>query len=54
MKDLRIHNEIKKYSGILTRQQIKTLHGQVKAGDKEGAYKGLVKILKRVGGVSGQ
>lgn len=31
----------------LTRQQFQTLKGQIKSGDIEGAYKGLLKILER-------
>lgn len=33
------------YRAQLTRQQFKTLRGQVHAGDAEGAMKGLNKIL---------
>ena len=40
---------IKKYIHLLNRQQVKTLNGQIKAGNEEGALKGLVKILKRQG-----
>ena len=38
---------IKKHINILTRQQIKTLKGQLNSGDIVGAYKGLNKILNR-------
>ena len=38
---------IKANAGSLTRQQIKTLRGQVLAGDIDGAIKGLQNILKR-------
>ena len=38
---------IKKYIHLLNRQQVKTLNGQIKAGNEEGALKGLIKILKR-------
>jgi len=31
----------------LTVQELKTLHGQVRAGDTEGAMRGLDKILQR-------
>ena len=44
-----IRNIIKEYRHLLTRQQVTTINGQVKAGNKEGALKGLVKILKRQG-----
>jgi hypothetical protein len=40
---------IKKYIHLLNRQQVKTLNGQIKAGNEEGALKGLSKILKRQG-----
>ena len=40
---------IKEYIYLLNRQQAKTLNGQIKAGNEEGALKGLAKILKRQG-----
>ena len=40
---------IKAYIHLLNRQQVKTLNGQIKAGNEEGALKGLKKILKRQG-----
>ena len=40
---------IKKFMHLLNRQQVKTLNGQIKAGNEEGALKGLIKILKRQG-----
>lgn len=40
---------IKKYRKLLTRQQVNTLNGQIKAGNEEGALKGIKKILKRQG-----
>ena len=40
---------IKKHRELLTRQQVTTINGQVKAGNKEGALKGLIKILRRQG-----
>jgi len=40
---------IKEYRCLLTRQQVTTLNGQIKAGNEEGALKGLKKILKRQG-----
>ena len=40
---------IKEYRYLLTRQQVRTIIGQCKAGNEEGALKGLVKILKRQG-----
>ena len=44
-----IRNIIKEYRQLLTRQQVTTINGQVKAGNEEGALKGLRKILKRQG-----
>ena len=38
---------LKKYRNILTRQQLLTLKGQIKANDIEGFKKGLNKILRR-------
>ena len=35
-------------NGVITKQQYKTLKGQVLAGDIEGALKGLKTILMRV------
>ena len=40
---------IKKYRHLLTRQQVTTLNGQIKADNEEGALKGLKKILKMQG-----
>ena len=40
---------IKEYRDLLTRQQVRTIIGQCKAGNEEGALKGLAKILKRQG-----
>jgi len=39
--------ELRKYKDHLTKQQFKTLRGQVLNGDCEGANKGLKKILNR-------
>ena len=39
--------EVRKYKDHLTRQQFKTLRGQVFNGECEGAKKGLEKILNR-------
>lgn len=38
---------LRAYSPCVTRQQFKTLRGQILAGDPEGAMKGLQNILKR-------
>ena len=40
---------IKEYRELLTRQQVTTINGQVKAGNEKGALKGLIKILRRQG-----
>ena len=40
---------IKEYRHLLTRQQVTTVNGQIKADNEEGALKGLKKILKRQG-----
>ena len=40
---------IKEYRPYLTRQEVKTINGQSKAGNEEAALKGLKTILKREG-----
>lgn len=40
--------EIQKYKAVLTKQQYKTLIGQAKSGNREGAIKGLHKLLKKI------
>ena len=46
MKDLSwVLRYIQAHKGSLTRQQLKTLVGQAKAGDLDGAVRGLRKIL---------
>ena len=40
---------IKEYRSYLTRQEVKTINGQSKAGNEEAALKGLKKILRRKG-----
>ena len=40
---------LKKYNGLITWQEFKTLRGQALAGDVEGATKGLERILGRKG-----
>lgn len=37
--------DLKEYRGILSKQQIKTLRGQILAGDAKAAEKGLYKLL---------
>lgn len=38
---------LKRYKYQLTRQQINTLKGQIKAGDLKGFYKGLKKLINK-------
>ena len=40
---------IKEYRSYLTRQEVKTINGQSKAGNEDAALKGLKKILRRKG-----
>ena len=47
MNRLSVEILIRKHINSLTRQQIKTLRGQLNSGDVVGAYKGLNKILSR-------
>lgn len=44
---MNIYQILKKYKNQLTKQQYKTLKGQVRAGDTMGAIKGLNKLLKK-------
>ena len=44
---------IKKHRDKLTRQQVKTLCGQVKAGNTAAAMRGLDKLLAKGGAVGG-
>lgn len=37
--------DLKEYRNVLTKQQIRTLRGQILAGDTKAAEKGLSKIL---------
>lgn len=46
--DLRAIRALEHYKGALTRQQIKTLRGQILAGNAEAAMKGLGRILGRM------
>lgn len=39
--------DLKQYKESLTKQQYRTLKGQIISGDKPAAMKGLKKILKR-------
>ena len=50
MKDpdnLEAYKILKRYKYQLTRQQIKTLKGQIKAGDIKGFFKGLKKLINK-------
>ena len=49
MGEKMVRKLLKQYRHLLTRQQIKTINGQDKAGDEEGALKGLEKILRKQG-----
>mgnify|MGYP006361747173 CR=1 FL=1 len=40
---------LRQYRVYLTRQQVRTLVGQIKAGNADGAMNGLSKILERKG-----
>nr|DAF49202.1 MAG TPA: hypothetical protein [Caudovirales sp. ctrNG92] len=37
--------ELQKYEKLLTRQEYKTLRGQIMAGDADGARRGLLRII---------
>ena len=39
--------KLRKYGKYLTRQQFKTIKGQILSGDTEGASKGLNKLLEK-------
>lgn len=45
-KKARALDELSRYQYRLTRQQYRTLKGQIKAGDIKGAAKGLEKLLE--------
>lgn len=47
MDPIEAYKILKRYKYQLTRQQENTLKGQIKAGDIEGFYKGLKKILNK-------
>ena len=40
--------DLKKYKKYLTKQQYKTLKGQILSGNKDGAMKGLRKIMRKL------
>jgi len=37
------------YKRYLSQQEYRTIKGQIQAGDEEGAYKGLLRLLKKRG-----
>ena len=41
------YKHLAKYRGILSKQEIRTLRGQIKAGQADAAMKGLEALLKR-------
>lgn len=41
--------DLKRYSSRFTKQEYKTIKGQILAGNIDGAYRGMVKIVKRKG-----
>lgn len=43
------YRTLKEYRGQLTRQQMRTLYGQIRAGKPDAAMNGLAKILNRGG-----
>lgn len=45
--DVEAYRTLKEYRGRLSRQQVRTLVGQIKSGDPNGAMNGLAKILDR-------
>nr|DAR54799.1 MAG TPA: hypothetical protein [Caudoviricetes sp.] len=44
---MREFQELKKNKDLLTKQQYRTIKGQIIAGDKKGAMVGLEKLLKK-------
>lgn len=47
MNELELYKLLKKYKYKLTKQKYKTIKGQIKVNDLEGAYKGIKTILDR-------
>lgn len=41
--------ELKRYKKFLTRQEMRTIRGQILSGDVTAAMKGMDKILRRLG-----
>lgn len=48
-RDTEAYLLVRRYRAHLTRQQVRTLVGQIKAGNADGAMNGLSKILERKG-----
>lgn len=46
---MEVFKMLKKHKCYLTKQQYKTIKGQILAGDEIGAMKGLKRIMKRGG-----
>lgn len=51
LKHRRIYEDLRRayLHNIITKQQLLTLRGQVKAGDADGAVRGLAKLMMREG-----
>lgn len=49
MIDVEAYKTLKEFKHLLTRQQVRTLAGQIKAGHPDAAMNGLAKILDRQG-----
>ena len=41
-------NNLRKYKEVLTRQQYRTILGQIKHGDRDEAMKGLNRLIKKI------
>ena len=47
MNNVDLYKKLKKSKYALTKQQYKTIKGQIQKGDLEGANKGIIKCLNR-------
>lgn len=47
MDPIEAYKILKRYKYQLTRQQVSTLKGQIKAGDIKGFFKGLKKLINK-------
>lgn len=43
------YTELGKYRHLLSRQQVRTLKGQIRAGNEDAAMRGLYKLIKKKG-----